>query len=53
MRSKIVPSAVHTGSVNGWRETAQKLKGRRLKGALAELEDEFGPCRTPEPALAE
>lgn len=51
MRSKIVPSDVHTGSVNGWRETAQKLNGRRLKGA--ELEDEFGPWRTPEPALAE
>ena len=48
MRSKIVPSDVHTGFVNGWRETAQKLNGRRLKGAL-----EFSPLATPDPALAE
>ena len=45
--SKIVPSAVQTGCLKGWREAAQKLKGRRLK------EPSAGPCLTFEPALAE
>ena len=45
--SKMVPSAVHTGLLNGCRETAQKLNGSRLK----EAPDAF--CLTPEPALAE
>lgn len=30
-----MPSAVHTGCSKGWRETAQKLKGSRLKFAPA------------------
>lgn len=46
--SKIVPSDVHTGFVNGCKETAQKLNGRRLKGAL-----KFSPLKVPDPALAE
>ena len=48
VRSKIVPSAVQTGWEKGWRETAQKLKGRRLKD-----EPDGLTCRVPEPALAE
>jgi hypothetical protein len=41
----MVPSGVHTGFLNGWREAAQKLKGRRRKGApLAALrEPAFAP----------
>lgn len=45
--SKMVPLTVQTGLANGWRDTAQKLKGRRLKEEV----DPFG--LTPEPALAE
>lgn len=37
--SKIVPEGVQTGFLKGWREAAQKLKGRRRKGRL-EAEDE-------------
>lgn len=33
VRSKMVPVAVQTGWEKGWRERAQKLKGRRLKDA--------------------
>lgn len=46
--SKIVPVGVQTGVEKGWRETAQMLKGRRLKvlSAARDLE-------RPEPALAE
>ena len=46
--SKIVPSDMQTGFVKGWRETAQKLKGRRLKV----VSPAFDLAR-PEPALAE
>ena len=46
--SNIVPSNVHTGVVKGWRETAQKLKGRRLKVLSVRLEE-----ARLEPALAE
>lgn len=46
--SKIVPSDAHTGCVNGCRETAQKLNGRRLKEAL-----DLSPFAEPDPALAE
>ena len=46
--SKMVPSAVQTGVEKGWRETAQKLKGRRLNVVSARFEEE-----TLEPALAE
>lgn len=46
----MVPTGVQTGCANGCREREQKLKGRRLKGALP-------PPRlalpTPAPALAE
>ncbi len=35
VRSNIVPSAVQTGCSNGCKETAQKLKGSRLKDAPA------------------
>jgi hypothetical protein len=31
--SKMVPSGVQTGFLKGWRLAAQKLKGRRRKGA--------------------
>lgn len=34
--SKMVPLGVQTGLEKGWREAAQKLKGRRRKGALVE-----------------
>ena len=46
--SKIVPSAVQTGDLKGWRDRAQKLKGRRLnvKSGAFDLE-------RPDPALAE
>ncbi|KAL8814088.1 MAG: hypothetical protein Q9191_008576, partial [Dirinaria sp. TL-2023a] len=47
--SKMVPSGVHTGVWNGWSEIAQKLNGRRLKGAAPSAE----AFETPEPALAE
>lgn len=40
--SKIVPLSVQTGFLKGWREAAQKLKGRRRKGALVE-ERAFAP----------
>jgi len=46
--SKTVPSAVQTGVLNGCRETAQKLKGRRLKVASGAFD-----FAIPEPALAE
>ena len=45
--SKIVPSTVQTGCKKGWREAAQKLKGRRLKEPEGALRETF------EPALAE
>ena len=48
VRSNVVPSAVHTGCVNGCRDTAQKLKGSRLKEPAVVP---FGLI--PEPALAE
>ena len=46
--SKIVPSDVQTGLTKGWRETAQKLKGRRLNVVSADFD-----FARPEPALAE
>ena len=46
--SKIVPSAVQTGVLKGWRETAQKLKGSRLNVASGAFD-----LAMPEPALAE
>lgn len=46
--SKMVPSAVQTGVLKGWRETAQKLNGRRLKVASGALD-----LAIPDPALAE
>ena len=46
--SKIAPSLVHTGVLNGWRETAQTLNGSRLKDASGPLD-----LAVPEPALAE
>ena len=46
--SNMVPSSVHTGVVNGCREIAQKLKGRRLNVVSARFDDERF-----EPALAE
>lgn len=46
--SNIVPSAVQTGCLKGWRLAAQKLKGRRLK-----LEPLGAFWETFEPALAE
>jgi hypothetical protein len=45
--SKIVPEGVQTGWWKGWREAAQKLKGRRLKEPGAER------ALTLEPAEAE
>ena len=44
----MVPSAVQAGVVKGWRETAQKLKGRRLNVVSGRLEEE-----RLEPPLAE
>lgn len=35
--SKMVPEGVQTGFLKGWREAAQKLKGRRRKGAAVRL----------------
>ena len=46
--SKIVPWAVQTGDLKGWRDRAQKLKGRRLKVLSGAFDLE-----RPEPALAE
>ena len=46
--SKIVPFDVQTGVLKGWSETAQKLKGRRLKVASGAFD-----LAIPEPALAE
>ena len=46
--SKIVPSVVQTGDLTGWRDRAQKLKGRRLKVLSGAFDLE-----RPEPALAE
>lgn len=46
--SNIVPSEVQTGVLKGWRETAQKLKGRRLN-----VESGAFDFAIPEPALAE
>lgn len=47
--SKIFPLGLQTGWLNGCRDMAQKLKGRRLKGALELVLD----LDTPEPAFAE
>jgi hypothetical protein len=41
--SKMVPDGVQTGFLKGWRLAAQKLKGRRRKGAAALLEEERAP----------
>ena len=42
--SNMVPSGVQTGFLKGWRLAAQKLKGRRRKGAaLLEREEAFAP----------
>ena len=48
VRSKIVPLAVQTGCSNGCNETAQKLKGSRLKLAptLVDLRA-FAPAAAP------
>jgi hypothetical protein len=46
--SNMMPSAVHTGVLNGCRLKEQKLKGSRLKAACADLSD-----LTLEPAEAE
>ena len=46
--SKIVPSVVQTGDLKGWRESAQKLKGSRLKVLSGALD-----LAKPDPALAE
>lgn len=46
--SKIVPSEVQTGDLKGWRDRAQKLKGRRLKVLSGAFD-----LDSPEPALAE
>jgi hypothetical protein len=46
--SNIVPSKLQTGVLKGWRETAQKLKGRRLN-----VESGAFDFAIPEPALAE
>lgn len=46
--SKIVPSDVQTGLTKGRRDTAQELKGRRLKVVSADFD-----FARPEPALAE
>ena len=46
--SKIVPSDVQTGDLKGWRDRAQKLKGRRLNVLSGAFDLEM-----PEPALAE
>lgn len=48
VRSKMVPLAVQTGCSKGWRESEQKLNGRRLKLAPTTLDLE-----TPEPWEAE
>lgn len=50
VRSNIVPSLVQTGCSKGWRDTAQKLNGRRLKLAPAPA---FADLRAFAPALAE
>jgi hypothetical protein len=41
--SNIVPSAVQTGWEKGWRDAAQKLKGRRLNEPVGALWDTFEP----------
>ena len=46
--SKMWPSGLQTGDLNGWRETAQKLKGKRLNVVSGALD-----FAIPEPALAE
>ena len=46
--SNTFPSAVQTGVLKGWRETAQKLKGRRLNEVSGALD-----LAMPDPALAE
>jgi hypothetical protein len=45
--SNIVPSAVQTGCLKGWRLAAQKLKGNRLNEPLGAFSE------TLEPVLAE
>ena len=48
VRSKVVPSAVQTGCSNGWRDTAQKLKGSRLKLAAGPFDlRAFAPADAP------
>lgn len=48
VRSNVVPSAVQTGCSKGWRETAQKLKGRRLKEAPGRsVLRAFAPAEAP------
>ncbi|KAH9832434.1 hypothetical protein Tdes44962_MAKER02098 [Teratosphaeria destructans] len=47
VKSNIVPSTVHTGWEKGWRDTAQKLNGNRLK-----LAPVFVFCRAFAPADA-
>jgi viroplasmin and RNaseH domain-containing protein len=47
--SKTVPSGVQTGFLKGWREAAQKLKGRRRKG----ISDFEAREPAPAPTLAE
>ena len=49
VRSKMVPWAVQTGCSKGWSETAQKLKGRRLKLAPTAA---FADLRAFAPAAA-
>ena len=46
--SKVVPSDVQAGDLKGWRDRAQKLKGRRLNVLSGAFDLE-----RPEPALAE
>lgn len=46
--SKMVPSGAQTGDLKGCSDTAQKLKGRRRKGAPS-----LDALERPEPALAE
>lgn len=50
MRSNIVPDGVQTGCENGWRDSEQKLNGRRLNEAWAPPLLAFP---TPAPTLAE
>ena len=49
----MVPADVQTGCVNGCKETAQKLKGRRLKEAWEAPSELSAFDVVPDPALAE